>query len=46
MQWTSAFSAVRGSDALFPNDFGEDTSVVIETDGGICASLKFDFVSR
>jgi len=23
-QKTSAFSAMRGSDALFPNDFGED----------------------
>jgi len=24
MQWESAFSDVGGSDALFPNDFGED----------------------
>ena len=24
MQWTSAFSAVRGSKVLFLNDFGED----------------------
>jgi len=24
MQWTSAFSAMRGSDALFSNDFGKD----------------------
>jgi len=24
MQWESAFSNVKGSDALFPNYFGED----------------------
>jgi len=24
MKWASPISAVRGSDALFPNDFGED----------------------
>jgi len=24
MKWASAFSTVRGGDALFPNDFGED----------------------
>jgi len=26
MKWVSPFSAVRGSDVLFPNDFGEDLS--------------------
>jgi len=33
MQWTlqqkSAFSAVRGGDALFPNDFGEDLLTLV-----------------
>jgi len=24
MQWTSEFSAMRGGDAVFRNDFGED----------------------
>jgi len=24
MQWTSAFSAMRCNDTLFPNDFGDD----------------------
>jgi len=27
MQWTSTFSAVRGSETLFPYDFGEDLFV-------------------
>jgi len=27
-QWSSAFSAMRGSDALFANDFGEDFLLV------------------
>jgi len=30
MKWTSPFSAMRGSDALFPDNFGEDLLTMIE----------------
>jgi len=29
MQWMSAFSVMKGSDALFPNDFEEDLFLLL-----------------